>query len=187
MPVLAHRRVRRTAVVALLVATALVTCRPAAAQLQSVETDVKAAFLYNFTRFVEWPAVPAGDRFNICVVGDRALAESLDSLIEGEEVHGRALARLEPRTAEEARTCQVLFVGARDNERGGQLLGAVRQLPVLTVGDPPHFLDQGGVIRFVVDANKVRFDINLAAATRARLKVSSKLLRVARSIEEPTR
>jgi hypothetical protein len=155
---------------------------PASAQ-DTLETDVKAAFLYNFTRFVEWPGAPAGDRFTICVVGDAALASSLDAIITGEEAGGRPLTRMEPTTPDDARLCQILFVGGGDQQKGSALLAAVQQSPVLTVGDPPTFLQQGGVIRFVRDAKNVRFDISTAAMRRAGLKVSSKLLRVARRVE----
>lgn len=153
----------------------------------SVENDVKAAYLFNFTKFAEWPQAEAqaGEPFRVCVMADSAFSRSVDATIAGESVLGRPLVRLTPQSPEAARNCQLLYIGAAERERGPRVLAAVRDRPVLTVGDWTRFLDSGGTIQFVVENNRVRFDINPRAAGRSGIRLSSKLLRVARTILEP--
>jgi len=158
---------------------------PVLAAQQALETDVKAAFLYNFTKFVDWPRPPAdAEPFRLCVVSDDALMQSLERTIEGESVNGRPLKSLVPRTPAEARTCQMLFVGHAEGEREARLLSAVRDLPVLTVSDTNDFAVRGGGIEFVRENSRLRFDVNLPGAERAGIKISSRLLKVARRVHE---
>lgn len=179
---LLSRGSRRAIVVAATVGAILCAPRPAASQ-RTVENDVKAAYLFNFTKFVRWPAdVDLTSEFRICIVGDRAFAVSLDAIIKGESAAGRPLVRVEPASVDAARGCHILFIGKVAAGHGARLLAAVRELPVLTVGDAPTFLEQGGAIRFVRTGDRLRFDINTRAAARARLEISSKLLRVARDV-----
>jgi YfiR/HmsC-like len=169
--------------VPILAAALVCVPRPAAPQ-GTVENDVKAAYLFNFTKFVRWPvAADVSNEFRICVVGDQAFAASLDAIIKGESADGRPLVRHEPASVDTARGCQILFIGREASPREARLLPALRDLPVLTVGDAPTFLAQGGAIRFVRTGDRLRFDVNIAAAARARLDISSKLLRVARKVE----
>lgn len=156
----------------------------------TIETDVKATFLYNFTRFIEWPTDPAtpaapagGSPFRVCAVADRPMEEAIRRAVEGEVVGSRPLVMTRPQRPEEAATCQILFVGRSQEERGAAFLAAVRDLPVLTVGDSADFVEHGGTIEFVLVNNRVRFDVNLPGAQRASLKVSANLLRVARHVE----
>lgn len=153
---------------------------------ETLENDVKAAFLYNFTKFVEWP--PRGGRgdepFRICVLADPVFARTVDRIIEGESIQGRRLVRTAPQTVDDARACNILYVGRSEAERGARMIAAVRQLPVLTVGDAPNFVDQGGAIGFVLENDRVRFDVSAPAVDRSGLKVSSKLLRVARTVKD---
>lgn len=154
------------------------------AEGQAIENDVKAAFLFNFTKFAEWPAAVAtdGEPFRLCVMADSSFAQSLDAIIQGETVLGRPLVRAVPATSDEARRCQLLYIATPDRDQVTRLLDAVRNAPVLTVGDKPRFLESGGAIQFVVDKNRVRFDVNVRAADRAGIRLSSKLLRVARTV-----
>jgi uncharacterized protein DUF4154 len=151
---------------------------------ESLENDVKAAFLYNFSKFVEWPVPPdrTGEPFRLCVLADADFARAVDRTIDGQAVEGRKLERIEPRSPDDARRCAILYVGRRNLAQAAPLLASVRQMPVLTVGDDPHFVRQGGAIEFVLEDNRVRFDVNTLAAERSGLKVSSKLLRVARTV-----
>jgi hypothetical protein len=160
--------------------------RVAAVDQDTLENDVKAAFLFNFTKFIEWPAGPEpdSDPFRICVIADDRFDRAVDRIIEGETVERRRLVRSEPQTAQDARTCAILYVGRAAGERGVRLVAAVRDLPVLTVGDSPLFVQQGGAIQFVLENNRVRFDVGAPAVQRSGLKVSSKLLRVARNVVE---
>ena len=151
----------------------------------ALEVDVKAAFLYNFTKFVAWPQPDAAsDPFRLCVVSDDALRRSLERTIDGETVNGRPLQSLVPRTPEEARACQLLFVSHANGDREEQLLAAVRDLPVLTISDTTDFARRGGGIEFVRENNRLRFDVNVPGAERAGIKVSSRLLKVARRVHE---
>ena len=175
-------RLRATAVASVLIGA--LTPATASAQ-QTLEPDVKAAFLYNFTRFIEWPGPAAGTSvpFRLCVVADSAMEQAIKRAVEGEVVDGRPLVMTLPQSPQEAGECQMLFVGRTEHGRADSLLTAVRDLPVLTVGDSPQFFEHGGAIQFVLVDNRVRFDVHLPHAQRARLKISAKLLRVARRVE----
>lgn len=158
---------------------------PAAAQTAG-ERDVKAAFLYNFTRFVEWPgnAAPGAEPFRLCVVADAAMRRTIAQTVTGEAVNGRPILVTEPQRPQDAQRCQILFVGRSEWRRASRFLDAVRNRPVLTVGESTGFRDRGGVIEFVLEENRVRFDVNLESAQRSRLKLSSNLLRVARDVQK---
>jgi hypothetical protein len=150
---------------------------------ESIEKEVRAAFLYNFTKFISWPeeALP-DDHFRVCVIGDDELAAALDPLIAGETAHGRPILRVPMTTLDTVHRCQMLYLSAREGERGRRLLSTARAAHVLTVGEEAIFLDRGGAIRFLLEQNRVKFDISLPALERAGLTASSKLLRVARQI-----
>ena len=157
---------------------------PAQAQApEAGENSVKAAFLYNFTKFVEWPANAfegAASPFRVCVFADPAFRRELEVMLGGESVGARPVAVLaDPR---DVRGCHVAYFGGRGEERARQVLPSLRQVPVLTVGEGPRFLEQGGLIAFALDQNRVRFDVNKTALDRTGLLVSSKLLRVARHV-----
>jgi hypothetical protein len=174
----------RIAVAAALVAAALVA-RLAAQSPASIEDDIKAAYLFNFTKFVEWPPNAfsgTSDPLNVCVAGDAAVASAVERAITGERVEGRPLAFVAPPPADVA-GCHILYIG-RGAGDPSRLMAASAKRPILAVGDAPRFLEHGGAIAFVVEERRVRFDIDPAAAARAGLKVSSKLLRVARHIVE---
>ena len=159
-----------------LVIAATTVVRP---QDTSLEYRVKAAYLYNFVKFVEWPASAAAGPLTICVTGRNPFGPALADTVRGESVDGRPLA-VRAVTEPDAQ-CQVLFV-PRDTAAAAALQAA-RGMPVLTVGEAPGFLSQGGVINFVIEGGKVRFDINQDAAMRAELKISSRLLRLARTTD----
>jgi hypothetical protein len=160
-------------------------CAPARAQ-EPLEIDVKAAFLYNFTKFIDWPpgTPPGQEPFRLCLVGDDALRRSLEKTIAGETINGRPLQSGAPRTPDEARKCQILFVSDGEWDRASRLLTAVRDLPVLTVSDRAQFARRGGGIELVRDENRIRFDVNVPGAERGGIKLSSRLLRVARNVHE---
>jgi cobyrinic acid a,c-diamide synthase len=107
---------------------------------QSIENEVKAAFLFNFTKFAEWPNAQehSAEPFRICAAADAAFTRALDATIQGETAFGRQLVLTTPATVEAARQCQLLYIGQSERERGPRLLAAVRDLPVLTVSDAPR-------------------------------------------------
>jgi hypothetical protein len=149
------------------------------------EYEIKAAFLYNFAKFVEWPpeSFPQPSTpMSLCVFGDDPFGGSLDTVVQGETLNGRRLAVRRTRDLPQARECQILFISASEKGRAAEALSEVRGASVLTVGEGKDFLDQGGVIRLFLEQNRVRFDINLDAAERNRLKISSKLLALARTV-----
>jgi hypothetical protein len=165
--------------------TALVLAVGAAltgAQEVAVEYQVKAAYLYNFVKYVEWPD-KTKQNILICVAGQNPFGAVLETLTRNERVRGIPLGTeiiLEART-----DCDVLFTPKTSNVP--VYLKAAAGLPILTVGESPRFLEQGGIIRFVVDGPNVRFEINLAAAERAKLKISSRLLQLARIVDAEER
>jgi YfiR/HmsC-like len=166
----------------LLVALTLFLC-PAVAQSPPSEYEVKAAFLLNFTRFVEWPADAFADAnapFTICILGADPFGNTMDRMVAGEAVNHRRLVVRRISDAPSPRTCQVLFVGSVEADLPKTLKQAGPG--VLTVGEGDRFIADGGMIRFVVENRRVHFDISRTAASAARLKLSSQLLKVARSV-----
>lgn len=148
------------------------------------EYQVKAAYLANFVKFIEWPAragVPADEPFNICILGSDPFGPALDAALAGESVGRHALAARKVANAREAANCRVLFLNADDNEVQ-KTLSALDKASILTVSDLPQFLKRGGMIQFVLEGNKVRFEVNLAAAKSAGLNLSSELLKVAAAV-----
>ena len=149
------------------------------------EYDVKAAFLLNFTKFVEWPPESFADTnspISICILGKDPFGHTLDDIVQGETVNGRKLAVRRIAQMPASNECQVVYVATNDHETGRGLanLGA----GVLTVGDGESFIRDGGMIAFIVQNRRVRFDIKQSAADNAGLKLSSKLLSVARSVQK---
>lgn len=158
------------------------------ANASDLEYKVKAAFLYNFAKFVEWPSDSfdgPGEPVTLCVLGDDPFGESLDTVVRGESLNGRPFVVHRTRDLREARACHVVFVPASESRRQGEILGTLRGAGVLTVGEGQGFLTDGGVIRFVLDQNRVRFEVNLDAAGAHQLRLSSKLLRLARRVYPP--
>ena len=167
------------------VAIALLACARGVAAEQRTATDednIKAAFLYNFTKFIVWPAQPGGEPFRICTVAEPAFGVAVDRIIADESIDGRSIVRHSPAAPDGARGCQILFLGRLENDRAEKWIAAVRGTPVLVVGESPAVWERGAHINFVVDDNRVRFDVNTNATTESGLSVSSKLLRVAREL-----
>ena len=148
----------------------------------SLEYQVKAAFLLNFTKFIDWPnPVPGDTPFTICILGDDPFGGAVDRIIEGETVNGRRLA-VERIRSQQAQSCQIVYVSRSEKEVSRFLSGLGHG--VLTVGEGNQFLREGGMIAFVVSSRHVRFDVNQTAAANAGLRLSSKLLSVARTVEK---
>ena len=152
-----------------------------AQEAASLEYGVKAAFLYNFTKFVEWPAsaFPERGSLRLCVFGDDPFGKSLQTVVEGEQVQGRPITLLRIDSLGDPRLCHILFLSRKETERLPAVLAAVRGAPVLTVGEAPGILDKGAGVNFVLQEGKVRFEINQTAVAGNGLKMSSKLLRLA--------
>ena len=146
------------------------------AQTVTLEYQVKATYLLNFTRFVEWPAPAApGEPLAICVARQNPFGAFLSTTIAGERAAGRPLASRNVTAPDPS--CGVLFIP--NGVAPEPLLRAIGNAPVLTVGESPDFLQRGGMIAFVLEAGRVRFAINPAAAERNHLLISSRLLQLA--------
>ncbi len=153
-----------------------------AQETQLTEAKLKAAFLFNFAKFVEWPpAAFAGTNtpITIGILGESSFSGDLEATVRGKTINYRAIVvKTIPSTAE-ATNCQVLFMAITDKIKIQQIISSLGAASVLTVGDADHFTEAGGMINFLKEGNKVRFEINEAAAKRAGLKISSKLLNLA--------
>ncbi len=162
-------------------------CLPArpAEDVQLSEYQVKAALLLNFVRYSEWPASAfAGDRspYVVGVVGRDPFGRDLERAFEGKSVKGRPFLLKRVSSDQEMRECHLLFVSSSERRRLRDLPERLKGSPVLTVGESAEFLDQGGVINFLIKDGSVRFEINPEAAQAARLKLDANLLKVAVSV-----
>lgn len=148
----------------------------------SKEYQVKAAFLYNFTKFVEWPASRFSDATSpivIAVLGRNPFGEELNAIVRERKVNGRGLVVKIIDSADEAAAAHLLFVGADAEDRLAGKMDALQKAGVLTVGESPRFIASGGVINFTLEADKVRFQINPQAGEQTGLKISAQLLKLA--------
>jgi hypothetical protein len=146
---------------------------------------VKAAFLLNFTKFVEWPPASfANDRspVSICILGDDPFGPVIDAVVNDEFVNSRKLVVQRLRQLPAVGRCQVMFIENMDKDVPGIL--AKLGPGVLTVGQGDTFIRDGGIIAFVIENRRVRFDISQTAASKADLKMNAKLLSVARTVEK---
>jgi len=149
-------------------------------QMQAQTADqyqVKAAFIFNFAKFVDWPsdALADGGALVVGVVGDDPFGSALDR-INGNTVNGRRLRIKRLRWDDNLRGCQILFISNSEGKHLEKIMDSIKGSSVLTIGEMPQFNQAGGMIRFLIQNNKVRFEINAAPAGQARLRISSKLL-----------
>ncbi len=159
---------------------------PAVSQAKPSEYAVKAAYLYNFGKFVKWPADSKPGRnanFSICVLGQDPFGTSLDATVEGENISGKPVVVRRVTSAREGSSCNMLYISPSERGRLPEILAAVGKDSTLTVSDMPEFIQRGGMIEFVMDSGRVRFQINLEAAQAAGLNLSSELLKVAMNVK----
>jgi hypothetical protein len=173
------------AVGAALLWCALGVTSPLAAQTASAAA-LKAAYLLNFVKFSEWPAdaLTAGGPIVFCVIGDDAIEGSLKEIIKGQTVDGHSLVVRHQSLDVSMRSCHVLYAGGFDTKRSTQLIELVKDASVLTVGDSEQFPRMGGVAQFFAEDGKMRFAVNLQSMQRARLRLSSRLLQLAKIIKD---
>jgi hypothetical protein len=153
------------------------------------EYQVKAAYMFNFAKFVDWPAEAfesATQPIVFCVLGQTQLGPALHDMLSGKVVDQRPLAFRELSDSKDAGKCQVLFI-ASDKKRLRQTLEEVKSLSVLTVGEVEDFTNLGGIVRFVLDGGRVRLEFNLDAAGSAKLHVSSKLLSLGTTVRKASK
>lgn len=169
------------------VALSLLALLPLSALAQgNLENQVKAAFLYNFTKFVEWPVESAGTdgEMLVCVAGSEGFGQTMQQTLSGKTSRNRQLVSKLLNSPGDVKNCQVLFMAFSEPRQLREWVSAVAEQPVLTVGDAGGFVDSGGMIQFVIVDGKIRFDINQSATDRSQLKISSKLLSLARSVSQ---
>ena len=150
------------------------------------EYQVKAAFLFNFLKFVEWPEegpTKPHTKWVIGFVGDSPVGGQMSWLFGGKNVSGRELEVKTLQATDNLRNCNILFISASEKKRLPSILEALRGSSVLTVADMDHFVDSGGMVQFVVEEDRVRLTIDVGATSHARLKMSSKLLSLARVVD----
>lgn len=154
-------------------------------QSASKEYQLKAAFLYNFTKFIEWDAASfsgPGAPIVIGIFGADPFAGELENAVRDRKVNGREIVVRHVSSVAGARNVQLLFVAGDADARSGELKEALRGANVLTVGETDAFTKAGGIITFVIEGDKVRFDINAAAAAQASIRISAQLQKLARSV-----
>ena len=158
-----------------------------AAEPVAEEYQVKGAFLLNFTKFVDWPPQVfkgPGDPIAICVLGQNPFGPGMDRAARETVVGNRTVSVRQVSDWQQASQCQIVFIGASERKRLRAFLEALRDRSILTVGESEGFLASGGVVDFKLEGEKVRIEINTAAADRAGLHISAKLLSLAQSRKE---
>jgi len=151
------------------------------------EYQVEATYLYNFGRFIKWPSsatVAKADAFSICVLGQDPFGPTLDSTLAGETLEGKSLKVKRISTPRDAGECRILFISSTEENHLKEILATLDESCILTVSDMPAFSRRGGMIQFVLEGDKVRFEINLTKAETAKLTLSSELLKVATAVRK---
>ncbi|HEY9509510.1 MAG TPA: YfiR family protein [Verrucomicrobiae bacterium] len=153
-----------------------------AQEVSPTEYQLKAAFLFNFAKFVDWPPAAFTNStapFVIGVLGQDPFGKDLENTVRNKSIGGHAIVARAVASIPDARQCQILFVSNSESKRLREILDGLRGASVLTVGENEKFFVAGGMVNFVVEGRKIRFQINDAAAKAAGLKISSKLLSLA--------
>jgi hypothetical protein len=165
-----------------LVVTVPFSLRVMAQTSKPSQTDVQAIYLYNFAKFVRWPAPSTGAPgvpIDICIAGQKAYVDTLAKTVAGEQIDARPLTVRAVENPEDEAGCSLLFIGISAKDRLDPLLAATAGKPMVTVSDIPGFLERGGTIQFLLIDNRVRFSVNLESINRSQITLSSELLKVA--------
>jgi uncharacterized protein DUF4154 len=153
----------------------------------ATEYQVKAAYLYNFAKFVEWPsrdfASPTAP-IQLCVLNDQSFEVELNRIAKGKFVTGHPVSVVPVQTAEHSRSCHILFINSSQEGQTRHIIEVLRDTTVLTVGETKGFAENGGIINFVLQDDRVQFQVNHRAAKQAGLNISSRLLAVAKVVLE---
>jgi len=145
------------------------------------ESALKAAFIYNFAKFTEWPGdVPAAGPFVMCVLGDAAVGDALERAVIGRVLTGRRIVASRVVAVDAKRGCHILYVSGVSAAQAGLVVADLRDVPVLTISDVEGFTGVGGIAQFFFEHGQLRFRIQLESAKRARLQISSRLLIMAK-------
>ena len=157
---------------------------PSAASAQATEAAVKAGFVYNFTKFIEWPPTSAGS-MQFCLVGANDPLLAAMAALEGKQSHAREIhVRSAHGKADALRDCDVIVIGASESGNFKNVVKEVQGRPALTVSDIDNFVDAGGMIGLVISDSRVQFEINAVAAKQANLQMGAQLMKLARSVKK---
>ena len=154
------------------------------------EADLKAAVLYNFTKYVEWPAdafASAEAPIVVGVFGDEAFTRTLRTLLADKTAHKRGFTVKRLTNDADAKTCHILFFQTAESRRMGRVYESIKRLPILTVGESDDFMDQGGMVYLFFEDKQLRFEVHPPTAENAKLNVSSRLLRLAKIRRGPAK
>jgi hypothetical protein len=187
---LSSRRRRSRLITGLMVAGLFLVGTSTGAQSDEDEYRVKAAFLFHFAQLVDWPSgtvTGTTQPLLICTVGEDLFHGALETTVAGKAIGARVISVLHLKFDADMTNCQILFVGQAQSKRIPTLLAGLGKAPVLTVGETADFLGTGGMIRFLLQDDKVRFEINLDAAKSANLRISSRLLILAQNVLQESR
>jgi hypothetical protein len=183
------RRMRRASFFTIIACCFLLGASPRALSQkeEGAEYTVKLAFLYNFTKFVEWPPDSyrdAGAPLMICIVGHDPFSQELEGELRTRTVGGHPVEVKTLRPNDKLSACQIVFVPVTEKNQADRIVRGLKGSRTLTVGETEGFAVLGGIINLTVEGNKVHFEINQVAAERAGLKISSRLLSIARIVKE---
>jgi hypothetical protein len=162
-----------------------IVATPAPAASSAAEYEVKAAFIYNFSRFVQWPPSDLDKPFVVGILGKDPFGAVLDESLNGKRADGREVVVRRFSRIENAAESNILFVSSSEEANLEQIVKGLHSLPVLTIGETSRFAERGGMINLTTQGNRIRFEINLDAIERSGLKVSSQLLRLAKIVSTP--
>jgi hypothetical protein len=150
------------------------------------EYQIKAAFLYQFAKFVQWPDTVFADsskQIVIGILGEDPFGGDLDNTVQGKFIHDREIRIKRIDRLENVQDCQILFISGSETKKLPVIFARLHHSNILTVGDTEGFSQEGGIINFIRKDNKIHFEINVDAAQKAGLKLSSKLLNLAKIVE----
>jgi len=184
---LRRSRTARLALAAVAVLIGLVLfAQPVSAQ-KATQDELKAAFVFQFANYVQWPETSFKDEATpivIGIAGNQDMSKTLAAAVRGKTVGSRAIQVVDVADEKSADACQILFIDAKDDKKVDDFLATVRTKPILTVSDDDNFTSEGGVIRLFLKDSKLRIEINIDEAQRSGLTISSKLLSLAQVVRD---
>jgi len=151
------------------------------------EDQVKAAYLYNFAKFVEWPAQDFANPtapIRLCLLSNQSFESELNQIVKGKAVAGHPVTVVPVKNAEQSHSCHILFISSSQDRQAQHIIEALRDTSVLTVGETKGFVEKGGIVNFVLQDDRVQFEVNRRAANQAGLRISSRLLTLAKLVIE---
>lgn len=167
-----------------MIAIEIMLLMPMTAAAQDVtEPALKAAFIYNFAKFTEWPvdAIGAGAPMVLCVLGDAAIGGALERAVKGQTLAGHGIGVSQAASAGlPLKACHIAYISGVTARQAAAVLAGLRDAPVLTISDVEGFTQLGGIAQFFFENGQLRFEVQIASARRARLEISSRLLALAR-------